>query len=389
MKRLLVSCALASACAPAMPVPASESGAFVVRLGPDTIAVERYTRTGDRLTGELVVRDGATASRRYQAELNRDGSVRRMRVELQTIGTPQPLTPYTLTEEMAGETIVEVEERGGRADTSRVATPGIALPELRHSLALREQAIRHARITGRGGPARFYLFPLAQDSVVAVEVRPQGDSVVLRSIDGEMRAMVDRDGRILRWDGTRSTAKTTGERVALVDVAALAADFAARDRAGRGLGVLSPRDSVSLRVGGATVSVAYGRPSLRGRTAVGGVLVPWGQVWRMGANTPTHLRTDRELEVGGARVPPGAYSLHTLPTPAGWTLILNRRIGGSGRDYDPAQDFARVPVSTTPLPTPLEQLTVRLEPTGTAAGVIRVGWERTELLIPFRVTPGS
>ncbi len=286
---------------------------------------------------------------------------------------------------MGGGTIVEVETRAGRADTSRVSTPGTALPELRHSLALREQAIRHARLTGRGRPARLYLFPLAQDSVVALEVRSQGDSVLLRSIDGEMRATVDGRGRILRWGGTRSTAKTTGERVASVDVAALAAEFAARDRAGRGLGVLSPRDSATLRVGGATVSVAYGRPSLRGRTAVGGVLVPWGQVWRMGANTPTHLRTDRELEIGGARVPPGAYALYTLPNPQGWTLILNRRLGGSGRDYDPAHDFLRVPISTAPLPTPLEQLTVRMEPTGGSGGVVRVGWERTELVIPFRV----
>ncbi|HEX8358899.1 MAG TPA: DUF2911 domain-containing protein [Longimicrobium sp.] len=376
---------LAGACAPGAPVPAAESGAFVVRLGPDTIAVERYTRTGDRLEGELVVRDNATATRRYQADLNRDGSVRRMRVELQTIGAAQPLAPYTFTEEMAGGTIVEVETRGGRADTSRVATPGTAIPELRHSLALREQAIRHALLSGRGGPARFYFFPLAQDSVVAVEVRPEAESVVLRSIDGEMRATVDRGGRILRWDGTRSTAKTTGERVGSVDVAALAAEFAARDRAGRGLGVLSPRDSVTLRVGGATLSVAYGRPSLRGRTAVGGVLVPWGQVWRMGANTPTHLRTDRELQVGGVRVPPGAYALYALPSPAGWTLIFNRRLGGSGRDYDPAQDIARIPVSTAPLAAPLEQLTVRMEPAGPAAGVVRVGWERTELVIPFSV----
>lgn len=376
---------LAAACAPAVPVPATESGAFVVRFGPDTIAVERYTRTGDRLQGELVVRDNATATRRYQADLNRDGSVRRLRVELQTLGTPQPLTPYTITEEMGGGNIVEVEERAGRTETSRVATPGTALPELRHSLALREQAIRHALLTGRGGTARFYLFPIAQDSVVAVEVRRQGDTVVLRSIDGEMRATVDRGGRILRWDGTRSTAKTTGERVASVDVPARAAEFAARDRAGRGLGTLSPRDSVTLRVGGATVSVAYGRPSLRGRTAVGGVLVPWGQVWRMGANTPTHLRTDRELEMGGVRVPPGAYSLFTLPTPAGWTLILNRRTGGSGRDYDAAQDFARIPISTSPLSATVEQLAVRLEPGGEAAGVMRVSWERTELAIPFRV----
>ncbi len=377
---------LLAACAPAAPTPPPpESGAFVVMLGPDTVAVERYTRTAQRLTGELVIREPRTATRRYTAELAPDGSVRRIHVELHTIGADQPLTPYTFTDELGRDTITQLYVRDTLRETFRIATPGTALPLLRHSLALREQAIRYARGAGRGGAARFHLFGVGEDSVVAVEVRPEGgDSVSLHSIDGEMRAWMDRDRRLLRWDGLRSTAKVVGARVAGADVPALAADFAARDRAGRGIGQLSPRDSVSLRVGAARVSVAYGRPSLRGRTAIGGVLVPWGQVWRTGANLPTRLYTDRALEIGGTRVDPGVYALYTLPTPSGWTLILNRRTGGSGRDYDPAQDVARIPVPARPLAAPVEQLTVRMEPAGDGAGVALIAWETTEVRIPLR-----
>jgi hypothetical protein len=354
-------------------------------LGPDTVAVERYTRTAERLTGELVIREPRTATRRYTAELAPDGSVRRLHVDLHTIGADQPLTPYTFTDVFGPDTITQLYARDTLRETFRIPTPGTALPLLRHSLALREQAIRYARGAGRGGAARFHLFPVGEDSVVAVEVRPEGgDSVSLHSIDGEMRAWMDPAGRLLRWDGLRSTAKVVGRRVPGADVPALAADFAARDRAGRGIGQLSPRDSVTLRMRGLHVSVAYGRPSLRGRTAVGGVLVPWGQVWRTGANLPTRLYTERALEIGGTRVEPGVYALYTLPTRAGWTLILNRRTGGSGRDYDPAQDVARIPVAAGPLAAPVEQLTVRLAPAGDGAGVVLIAWEWTEVRIPFR-----
>ena len=379
--RAALPLALLAACAPAAsPAPQGDSGAYVVTFGPDTIALERYTRTADRLTGEMVSRIPRTVMTRYDARLNPDGSVGSLRTELRLLGADNPPPPITFSDDFAPGAITETPATGA---PRRIATPGTALPHLGYSIALREQWIRHA--LRQGGTARFYLFPVREDSVVAVQVRAGRDSVRITSIDGEVSARVDRRGRLLHWDGLRSTDKFIASRVTAVDLEARAADFAARDRAGQGVGQLSPRDSVSLSVGGARVAVNYGRPSLRGRTAVGGVLVPWGQVWRTGANGPTRLRTDRELEIGGARVPAGTYALYTLPTPNGWTLILNTRTGGSGRDYEPAGDFARIPVETAPLAAPVERLTIRMEPSGEGAGVILVAWERTQVLIPFRV----
>lgn len=383
MIRAALALALLAACAPAAaPVPAGDSGAYVVTFGPDTIALERYTRTADSLRGEMVSRIPRTVVTRYEARLNPDGSVKGLRTELQLLGTDNPPPRITFSDDFTPGTIFETPPNGV---ARRIATPGTALPDLGHSIALREQWIRHALRAQRGGTARFYLFPVREDSVVAVQIRTGGDSVRITSIDGEVSARVDRRGRLLHWDGLRSTDKFIATRVSAVELEARAADFAARDRAGQGVGQLSPRDSVSLSVGGARVSVNYGRPSLRGRTAVGGVLVPWGQVWRTGANGPTRLRTDRELEIGGTRVPAGTYALYTLPTPTGWTLILNRRTGGSGRDYVQAEDFARVPVGTTSPASPVERLTIHMEPSGESAGVIRVAWENTEVRIPFRV----
>lgn len=361
---------------------AVDSGAFVVTFGADTVAVERFTRSAARLTGEMVSRVPRTVATRYDARLNPDGSVSTLRVELRLLGTADPRPPVVFTDEFGADGITETPATG---TARRIPSPGAALPDLGYSIALREQWIRHARAVAKGGTARFYLFPVREDSVVAAELRVVGDSAIITSIDGVVTARMDRQGRLQRWNGMGSTEKFIATRVGTVDVDARAAEFAARDRAGQGVGQLSPRDSTILLLAGARVSVDYGRPSLRGRTGVGGVLVPWGEVWRTGANGPTRLRTDRELEIAGTRVPPGVYALFTLPTPSGWTLILNRRTGGSGRDYDPQQDFARVPASTRTLTAPVEQLAIRLVPRAADSGVLTITWETTEVTIPFRV----
>jgi len=372
---------VAGACAPAAPpapspAASADSGAFVVRFGADTVAVERYRRDARRLTGELVIREPRTAIRRYTADLRPDGSIRRLHIDLRTLGGPTPRPPYSLDYEFGADSATEVFTEDTLRETRRIATPAPVWPELRYSLALREQALRSAR----GG---YNSYPVAADSVVPVRTRALGgDTLLLTSIDGPMTAVMT-GGSLRSFDGMRSTVKVTGERVAMADVAGLAAAFALRDRAGRGIGQLSPRDSVSLRVRGGSVMVAYGRPSLRGRPAVGGVLVPWNEVWRTGANTPTHLATDVALDLAGTALPPGRYSLFTLPSPGGWKLIVNRRLGGSGRDYDAASDVARVPVATAALPEPVEQLTTLIEPVGENGGIIRIRWERTEIRIPF------
>jgi hypothetical protein len=110
------------------------------------------------------------------------------------------------------------------------------------------------------------------------------------------------------------------------DLQGLESEFAARDAAGRGVGPLSPRDSAVVDLGGAHLSVDYGRPFRRGRTIVGEV-VPYNQVWRTGANAATVFSTSRPLEIRGVTIPAGAYTLWTLPSPGGWKLIVNRETG--------------------------------------------------------------
>ncbi len=386
----LLAAAMLGACAPtpvSRPLLATpETGAFVVRMGTDTLAVERYTRTSNRLEGELVVRSPQTATRRYTADLRPDGSVERLAVELHSIGmTPTP-PPYRFAIDFGTDSATVQQIRGPQGDsiqTWRVATPAAAIPMLRFSYALQEQALMHARASGMTS-GTIVLLPVGSRQTDSATVRPLGgDSVALALFEGPARARIDARGRLLGFDASESTLKVTAERVASADVAALAADFARRDQQGQAIGQLSPRDSINATIGGAKVSVAYGRPSKRGRQIVGGV-IPWDQVWRTGANVTTHLRTDRTLVVGGATLAPGAYSLFTLPSQSGWKLIINRQIGRSGTVYDPTQDMARVDMLRESTPAPVEQFTIRLEPQGNG-GVLRMAWDDTQLSVPFTV----
>ncbi|MGH2568629.1 MAG: DUF2911 domain-containing protein, partial [Bacteroidota bacterium] len=97
--------------------------------------------------------------------------------------------------------------------------------------------------------------------------------------------------------------------------------------------VASPRDSTEVILQGKRVVVNYSRPSRRGRTIMGAV-VPYGEVWRTGANEATAFVTDVDLFVGDAEVPRGAYTLYTLPSQNVWKLIINKETGQWGTKYD-------------------------------------------------------
>ncbi|HUI11525.1 MAG TPA: DUF2911 domain-containing protein [Bacteroidota bacterium] len=145
----------------------------------------------------------------------------------------------------------------------------------------------------------------------------------------------------------------------------------------------SPRDSVFLTLDTNVISVNYGRPSIRGRKIMGG-LVPWNQVWRTGANQATHLKTSFDMMFGGVPVPRGTYTLWTLPSPAGWKVILNKQTGQWGTVYQPALDLARFDATAEQTEAVVDTFTVTLQATGKTSGLMKLMWERTAVLVPFQ-----
>lgn len=137
------------------------------------------------------------------------------------------------------------------------------------------------------------------------------------------------------------------------------------------------------------VRVDYGQPHARGRKIVGG-LIPIDTVWRFGANAATGLTTDADLVIGGKAVPKGAYSLFCLLDKSGaWTLIVSKRTGEWGTEYDPAADLVRIPVKARTLTEPAESFTIALVPAGDGStkGVLRFAWGTAEGSVDWSVKP--
>jgi hypothetical protein len=145
----------------------------------------------------------------------------------------------------------------------------------------------------------------------------------------------------------------------------------------------SPLDSVQTVIAGAEIAVQYGRPSMRGRTIYGG-LVPYGSVWRTGANEATHIRTSADLRIGDHTIPAGHYTLYTLPGEEAWSLIVNERTGQWGTEYSADQDLVRIPMTLATLEEPVEMFTITVEETE-GGGVLALEWETTRAYLTFEV----
>jgi hypothetical protein len=148
--------------------------------------------------------------------------------------------------------------------------------------------------------------------------------------------------------------------------------------------VPSPRDSVELIMTGKRLLIEYGRPSARGRKIINGV-VPYGTVWRTGANAATSFTTQADVVLAGVKIPHGAYTLYTLPSAKQWKLIINKQTGQWGTVYNEKLDLARIPLKKKTLKLPVEKFTIALEPTTEKTGVIILMWEKTQLFIDFQV----
>jgi Protein of unknown function (DUF2911) len=131
---------------------------------------------------------------------------------------------------------------------------------------------------------------------------------------------------------------------------------------------------------GKTISVHYSSPRMRGRKIFGD-LVPFGEVWRAGADDATSFETNVDVVLGGKNVPAGRYTLFALPTPNKWTLIVSKVIGEWGIPYPGANhDFTRAEMSVSKLPAPLENFTISFDAAGTAC-TMKLDWETTRASI--------
>jgi len=132
--------------------------------------------------------------------------------------------------------------------------------------------------------------------------------------------------------------------------------------------------------GGKSVTIDYGSPRAKGRK-IYGELVPFGQVWRTGANEATALVTPVDLTIGGTTVPAGSYTIFTVPNKDKWSLVISKKTGEWGTDY-PGQsnDLARVDMKASALPSAVENFTISFEKAGSGAN-LNIDWDTTRATV--------
>lgn len=369
-----------------MPLSAqqADSGAFFIRLGKDTLAVERYVRTDHQLISEVAYRVPETRFHKLTITYKDDGNVS----WYEALSNPVQGVPK------AGPIARTVVTYVG--DSAQVQTWVAAVPKPPRSIGARadmvplvipfystfESALQKAKKAGGdssfiqvlsgSGPMPYTVHWLRNDSLI-----------LMMPGSGPVIARLDKKGHLVSFNGQETTFKVNVTRAKWLDLAPYLKRFAAADSVGKPVGMLSPRDTIDESIGATAVLLDYGRPSMRGRKIFGHV-VPWGQVWRTGANAATQIDFTTDVEINGVAVPKGKYTLWTIPEQKQWQLIVNKQTGQWGTIYDPKQDLARFPLTTEKLLKPVETFTMSIKPNTDGTGVLTMSWETTKVVATIK-----
>lgn len=389
-RRIMQLLAAMGIAALSQPVTA-QSGGFVATLGADTVQVEHFARRGDRVDGTVVTRAPVTRVITWSMTYGPGGEPVRYEVatrsgngtQIQTAGATGSMT-------FLADSVVRETFRDGATVAQRIAAPGgvapaPGLPYLGVSYLMWElafsQARRRADSAGRGA--------LQQLTMIPSQLTPQRTQVWFVGTDSAEASYFsiaksgyrfDEDGRLIRSDWTATTVRYRIVRVPSIDVEAIARAWTTADFRGAGMGAFSPRDTTRATLGDASLTVDYSRPSKRGRR-VWGEVVPWGRVWRLGADYATHFTTSHDLVIGDALLPAGSYTLWMLAKETGDSkLIINRQTGIFGTQYNPARDFVRVTLNRSQATEIVERLTIAVE-----GDALWIRWDDQGWSVPISV----
>lgn len=161
--------------------------------------------------------------------------------------------------------------------------------------------------------------------------------------------------------------------LAVLLVSALCAISSAQDKSKR----LSPPEQAQCKFSdGKTITVDYSSPRAKGRK-IFGELVPYGEVWRTGANEATTFVTTAGVSADGRDVPAGTYTIFTVPEQNKWTLIVNKKTGEWGIPYKyESEELVRIPMSVSKTSGPVENFTIKFDQGGSAC-TLNISWEET------------
>lgn len=367
----------------APPAAAQDKGAFLVRLGNDTTGIEQFEIGQTRAEVVSAMRAPRAGLRRATISLTGDWQFSAIEIAALDPSAPGGPPRTTTSAKLVADSI------GGqsKADTTTrtwglKVTPGTETPGGSMWVMFERLSLRRARL--KVDSLRVPMYFLSDTELYWAAVRKLGaDSVDIETTFDRYHAKIDKEGRILGLRPIKGTQQFSLERMASADVPAWAAKFAATEKARGAAGQFSPRDTARADAAGAHLMIDYGRPSKRGRVVFGGV-VPWNDVWRTGANAATQFFTEKPIKLGQALVPAGKYTLWTIPTPTGWTLIVNSETGQWGTEHKAEKDLFKIPMMVQSKGDVTEQFFIHIADEG-GHGQWHFAWDKTVAAVDFAV----
>ncbi|MEP7229173.1 MAG: DUF2911 domain-containing protein [Ginsengibacter sp.] len=368
--------------------PPAEHYGFITRLGLDTISVESVTRQGNTVTSDEVDRFPRVRVRHTVIDLNGDGSIRHLVMDIHTPSEPANERERKVIADVTTDS-VHLSKTDGIGTLKRdFATGGsivvahvpqiYSLYELYFAAALKREATSKLAPGSDVQMRQFYIdrefdkFPLGRG-----RVRPLMDGKMEITHDwlsGTGEATMDSGYHMLSYSGARTTYDVVVNRLASPPgVKSIAERFEAVETKAGTVKELSVRDSVQSKIGSATFAIDYSRPLMRGRKLLGDVL-PYDRVWRTGANAATQFTTSAPIRLAGMQVPAGTYTLWTVPHTGGVDLIVNRQTGQWGTEYSGSRNLGMAKMSTGALTTPVEKFTISIVLSDTQHGMLLMEW---------------
>ena len=362
----------------------AKSFVLTTTLGADTIGIERVEVADLTWKAEVLLRSPETNLTTYELRLNSAYEVEYFHAVSYDLTQPN-LYDKVLREQkfhLKGDSL-EVEVLSGRAQNrmgAKISREIIPFLEFVHwpfevilnkMKALGKRTLRQPMLSGnRTIPFQFHF--IGKDS--AEVIHPRRGKMEVALLDGQSIQVLD---------AKATTRKLRVNRSSKVDLAGSAKQFLKLDQEGKGIGALSGRGKLAIFTNGANIDFDYGQPAKRGR-ALFGSLVPWGRVWRTGANLATHMKIDKTIVFGnGLKVPPGAYTIFTQPEPDGGTLFINKKTGINGRAYDPSENLGEVKMGIQSQPNSTELFTINVSDVDQPQ--LELIWGQTKFTVPFRV----
>lgn len=145
----------------------------------------------------------------------------------------------------------------------------------------------------------------------------------------------------------------------------------------------SPHVTTTYNMGGKSVAITYGRPSKKNRV-IFGQTIPFGKVWRLGADEATTLEIGADMMIGPLHVVAGKYTLYAIPGEKEWTLVISKQTGQWGTVYKADQDYGRTAMKLTKASSPAEQLTITIEGSGNDR-TLKVAWDDAVATVPVQM----